>query len=98
MPGRIVTGCFAVLLLALTGTATWSQIRTIKVVVPNPAGATTDIIARLLTEQIARAQSVTIVVENRPGAANIIATEAVSRAAPDGNTLLMTINSIAIMF
>jgi tripartite-type tricarboxylate transporter receptor subunit TctC len=66
-------------------------------VVPNPAGATTDIIARLLTEQIARAHSVTIVVENRPGAANIIATEAVSRAAPDGNTLLMTINSIAIM-
>ena len=94
-----VTACVAALLLSLTGAGAWSQSQTriIRVVTPNPAGATTDILARLLTEHISRTRSVTIIVENRPGAANVIATEAVSRAAPDGNTLLMTINSITIM-
>jgi tripartite-type tricarboxylate transporter receptor subunit TctC len=42
-----------------------------------------------MAEQISRAQGVTIVVENRPGAGNIIGTEAGARAAPDGATLLM---------
>ena len=43
---------------------------------------------RMLAEQISRAHGITILVENRPGANQVIGTEAVSRAAPDGNTLL----------
>ena len=86
---------FAVL---LTGEAAWSQtIRTIKIVVPLPAGSAADIMSRLFAEQISRAQRVTILVENRPGAAETIGTEAVARAAPDGNTLLLTTyNAIVI--
>ena len=61
-----------------------------------PPGASTDAVARLMAEQIGRAQGVTIVVENRPGASGMIGTEAVSRAAPDGNTLLMTANTYLI--
>ena len=64
--------------------------RTIKIVVPFPAGGTADILARLLGEQISRDRGVTIVVENRPGAGAVIGTEAVARATPDGNTLLVT--------
>jgi tripartite-type tricarboxylate transporter receptor subunit TctC len=61
---------FAVL---LTGEAAWSQtIRTIKIVVPLPAGSAADIMSRLFAEQISRAQRVTILVENRPGAAETI--------------------------
>ena len=61
-----------------------------------PPGASTDAVARLMAEQIGRAQGVTIVVENRPGASGMIGTEQVSRAAPDGNTLLMTANTYLI--
>src|SRR5262245_27589852 len=70
--------------------------RTIKIVVPTPPGGTADILARLLGEQIARTQATTVVIENRPGAGEIIGTESVARAAPDGNTLLFTANSFVI--
>jgi len=76
-----------------SGQGAWSQTaRVIKIVVPAGPGNGSDILARLLTEQIGRAQGITAVVENRPGAANIIAIEAVAGAAPDGNTLLMVGN------
>jgi tripartite-type tricarboxylate transporter receptor subunit TctC len=57
------------------------------VVAVQPGGGT-DILARVLAEQIGRTQGLSMVIENRPGANNIIGTEAVSHAAPDGNTLL----------
>src|SRR6516162_4188511 len=63
--------------------------RPIRVVVAAPPGGASDTLARLLAEQIGRAQGLTILVENRPGAGTAIGTEAVSRAAPDGNTLLI---------
>jgi tripartite-type tricarboxylate transporter receptor subunit TctC len=79
----------AVILLALTSHGAWSQTtRTIKNIVPVPAGGSQDILARLLADEIGRAQGQTIVIENRPGAGTVIATEAVSRATPDGSTLL----------
>jgi tripartite-type tricarboxylate transporter receptor subunit TctC len=81
----------AVMLVALSGHAASSQTtRTIKIVVPAAPGGGTDILARLLAEQIRRAQGTTMVIENRPGAGGVIGTEAVSRAAPDGNTLLIS--------
>jgi tripartite-type tricarboxylate transporter receptor subunit TctC len=77
--------------VALTGHGAWSQkARTIKIVVPVSPGGVIDTLARLLGEQIGRAQGHTILIENRAGAGGVIAAEAVSRAAPDGNTLLMT--------
>jgi tripartite-type tricarboxylate transporter receptor subunit TctC len=72
------------------------QTRTIKLVVPFPPGGGADTLARLLTDQIGRTQRLTVLVENRPGAGTAIATEAVSRAAPDGNTLLLVANSFVI--
>jgi tripartite-type tricarboxylate transporter receptor subunit TctC len=58
----------------------WSQTaRTIKIVVPFAPGGAADTLARLLAEQISRAQGSTMLIENRPGAGTVIATEAVSR-------------------
>src|SRR5262245_49220885 len=64
--------------------------------VPYPAGGTADILARILGEQISRTEGVTLLTENRPGASAVIGTEAVSRAAPDGSTLLITSTAFLI--
>jgi tripartite-type tricarboxylate transporter receptor subunit TctC len=52
------------------------------------------IVARLLAEEISRTQGTTLVVENRPGAATEIGAESVSRASPDGNTLLLATGAL----
>jgi tripartite-type tricarboxylate transporter receptor subunit TctC len=92
-----VAAAVAVLSVTLSGHGAWSQTsRTIKIVVPFAPGGPTDTLARLLAEQISRAQGLTMVVEDRPGAGSVIATEAVSRATPDGNTVLMVANSFII--
>jgi tripartite-type tricarboxylate transporter receptor subunit TctC len=84
-------------MLALSGNGAVSQMaRTIKLVVPFPAGGSGDDLARLLGDQIGRSRGVNFVIEDRPGAGTVVATEAVSRAAPDGNTLLIVANSFVI--
>ena len=75
----------------------WSQTTgTTRVIVPFPPGGTMDILARVLTEQIGRAEGQTMLVENRPGGGSAIGTEGAARAAPDGNTVLMLANSFVI--
>src|SRR5262245_47273496 len=87
----------AILALACLGQDVSAQSgKTVRIVVPVPPGASTDAVARLMAEQVGRAQGVTFVVENRPGASGMIGTEQVSRAAPDGTTLLMTANTYLI--
>jgi tripartite-type tricarboxylate transporter receptor subunit TctC len=79
------------------GHGAWSQTaRTIKIVVPFPPGGSADILARLVGEQVGRTQGVTVLIENRPGAGASIAYEAVARAAPDANTLVINGNSLVI--
>ena len=72
------------------GQSALSQTATVKIVNPYPPGGTADIVARVLGEQIGRTQGVTMMIENRPGGGTVIGTEAAARAAPDGNTLLIT--------
>jgi tripartite-type tricarboxylate transporter receptor subunit TctC len=86
-----------VALLAFPEHRGWSQAaRTIRLIVPFPAGGGIDSMARTLAEEIGRTQGIVVVVENRSGAGTVIATEAVSRAKPDGNTLLITLNSFLV--
>ena len=68
----------------------------VRILVGAPPGGTTDTMARSLALELGRALGRTVVVENRPGAGGNIAAEAVARAAPDGNTLLMSFTSHAI--
>lgn len=68
----------------------------IRMLVGVPAGGSTDTIARAVASDMARSLGRMVIVENRPGAGGNIAAEAVAKAAPDGNTLLMSFTSHAI--
>ena len=61
--------------------------RLIKIIVPNPPGGLTDIVARVLAQKLAEAWGQSVIVENRPGGDELIAGEAVAKAMPDGYTL-----------
>ena len=65
----------------------------IAMVVPQAAGGTNDIVARLIAPAFGEVIGASIVVENRPGAGGNIGTQSVARSAKDGYTLLLTINS-----
>src|SRR5262245_12270728 len=87
----------ALIAVTLIGADAWGQTsRTIRIVVPFPPGGSADILARLLGEQISKSQGPTVIIENRPGGGASIAYEAVARAAPDGNTLVINANSFVI--
>jgi tripartite-type tricarboxylate transporter receptor subunit TctC len=63
--------------------------RPIKLIVPQSAGGGADILARTIGEKLGQSLGQAVVVDDRPGAAGIIGTDAVAKAAPDGYTLLM---------
>jgi tripartite-type tricarboxylate transporter receptor subunit TctC len=67
--------------------------KAIKLIVPFAAGSATDTLARVLGEQIGKAQGWQVVVENMAGANGTIAARTVARAAPDGYTLLIGTNT-----
>ena len=94
MRGRPACAILALGLLAFSGeTASSQSSRTIRLIVPANAGASTDFVARLSADHMSRTQGVTVVVENRPGAGGTLGAEAVFRAPPDGNMLLVTANT-----
>jgi tripartite-type tricarboxylate transporter receptor subunit TctC len=71
--------------------------QTIKLIVPYPAGGTTDLLGRMIADQLQTGLGGAVIVENRPGAGTTIGAEQVARAAPDGYTLLLaTSTTLAI--
>ncbi len=76
-------------LLAATGVQAQSwPTRPIALVVPQAAGNSPDILARVIADKLSRSLGQQVYVENRTGAANIVGTQAVARATPDGYTFL----------
>jgi len=67
--------------------------RSIVFIVPVAPGGGVDFMSRVLAPKLAEALKQTVVVENRPGAANAIGSEFVARSKPDGHTLMMANNS-----
>jgi len=69
--------------------------RPIRMVVPFPAGGSTDVAARLIADHLSRSLGQRVYVENRSGANGTIGVEVVAKSAPDGYTLLATIDVVA---
>jgi len=67
---------------------TWAPNGPIRIIVPFPAGGTTDILARLYAQRLTETLGVSVVVENRGGAGGSIGADVVAKANPDGQTLL----------
>ena len=94
---RLALACASLGAIGLISTRAWAQtVPSVRILVGAPAGGTTDTMARTLATEMGKVLGRTVVVENRPGAGGNIAAEAVARAAPDGNTLLMSFTSHAI--
>jgi tripartite-type tricarboxylate transporter receptor subunit TctC len=88
---EVLTGAAAVAGSALFAPAVFGQqypSRNIRVVVPFPAGATTDMLARLIAQRLSETMGQSVVVENVGGGGGSIGADQVAKAAPDGHTLL----------
>src|SRR5204863_1903208 len=69
--------------------------KSIRFVVPFPAGGSTDVGARLIAENLSRAFGQQVYVENKSGANGTIGVEDAAKSAPDGYTVLVTIDTVA---
>lgn len=70
--------------------------KTIRIIVPYPAGAFNDQFGRTLAHHLTKAWGKPVIVENRPGGSTIIATDLVAKSAPDGHTLLVASFATAV--
>ena len=90
---RFALSVVAMLCIVLSGATVQAQdkfpSKPIKIIVPYAPGGATDIVARILGEQMRQSLGQSVVVENKPGAFGILAIEEMARAKPDGYTLMI---------
>jgi tripartite-type tricarboxylate transporter receptor subunit TctC len=87
---RVLLSC---LLLALSSAAALAQpypAKPVKLIVPFTPGGSQDVIGRLFAQKVGESLGQNIIVENKPGAGGLIATQEVARAAPDGYMLFLS--------
>jgi tripartite-type tricarboxylate transporter receptor subunit TctC len=99
---RNVLAAAALSVLTLSGAAAQDTAkdfpnRSIKIVVPFPAGGPSDVLARMIGQKITEDWGQPVVVENRPGANTVIGAQLVAKAPADGYTMLMAIDSTLTM-
>ena len=75
---------------ARSQTAGGYPVRPVRIIVPFAPGGNVDLVARAMAQPLSVAFGHQVVVENRPGASGLVATQFVAKAAPDGYTLLVT--------
>ena len=87
---QLVKTVFALILVifSINVSAAWPE-RNITLIVPFPPGGNTDLVARLLANNLSTSLGKSVIVENRPGAGSMIGSQAVARAKPDGYTFLV---------
>ncbi len=82
----------AAMVLAIGGTGVWAQgypVKPVRLIAPYPAGGSSDLLARILSQKLSETFRQQIVVDNRPGAGANLGTQIAARAAADGYTLMI---------
>jgi tripartite-type tricarboxylate transporter receptor subunit TctC len=87
--GASVTACLFALSLSGTAQAAWPE-KAVRIVVTFGSGGASDIVARVISEPLAKALGQAVIVDNKPGAGGTIGGLEVVRAAPDGYTLMLS--------
>lgn len=97
MPNRRIAlaaiSCAAIGFIASSGAALAQSnypTKPVKIIVPFPAGGTSDVMGRLVAEELGKILKQPFIVENTGGAGGVIGTERGAKAAPDGYTLIQT--------
>jgi tripartite-type tricarboxylate transporter receptor subunit TctC len=93
---RTAFAAAATLFIAAGAGAQTYPTKPVRIIVPQSAGGSTDLVARPLAAQLGNGLGQNVIVENRPGAGSIVGTDAVAKSAPDGYTLLMVAASFTI--
>jgi len=101
MKRRFLAEILAGIALLLGMSATWSQsssypTRPIRLIVPFPPGGAVDPIARSIAQKLEETWGQPVVIDNKAGAATIIGTEIVAKAAPDGYTVILVATSFTV--
>jgi tripartite-type tricarboxylate transporter receptor subunit TctC len=96
MRRSLILGLMAILAAGAGASAETYPSKTIRVIIPFGAGSATDVIPRIVFDQLARQLGQAIVVENRGGAGGTIGASAVAKADPDGYTLLVNSSAHSI--
>jgi tripartite-type tricarboxylate transporter receptor subunit TctC len=89
----------AAALVAFTSTGVSAQSypnQPVRIVVPFAAGGAVDVVARVVGQKMSESLGQPVVIENKPGAGGNLAADTVARAAPDGYTVFLTTNGLAI--
>jgi tripartite-type tricarboxylate transporter receptor subunit TctC len=94
--GHLVAGTTALALIPAAADAQPYPSRPIRVIVPQSAGGSTDLVARVVVQRAADALGQPVVVDNRPGAGSINGTDIAAKATADGYTLLVVAASFTI--
>jgi len=100
---KLARRCLVLAVLAIWAGAAAAQeassfpTRPIHIIVPFPAGGPSDIVARVIGQKMSEDWGQPVVIDNRPGANTIIGAQAAAKAAPDGYTLFMAIDSTLVM-
>src|SRR3954465_15974719 len=92
----LITSHFALALCAQAATPSAYPTKSVRIIVPQSAGGSTDLAARIVTQRLGDALGQPIVVDNRPGAGSLNGTHTVAKAPPDGYTLLAVAASFTI--
>jgi len=96
-PSRVLATALLVVAGAQPALAADYPTKPIKIVVPYSAGGSTDTLARVVAERLGKRLGQAVVVENKPGASEQIAITSVTKAAPDGYTILLsTLSGLAV--